>query len=242
VFLVRRHDKVAFMGGAYVFPGGRVDEADRSLDTAKPHRVAAVRELFEEAGILLARRQNGEPIAFRSADESARFSEYRRALAGGSITMHQLIEREGLVLDLDALVLFAHWLTPEIEIKRFDTQFFIAVVPAGQNAVHDDSETTHGEWMDPDDAVDRCRRDEIALPPPTWTTLRRLSRFASVEDVLNWARTRRVVRVQPAFVQDEEGTMLTLPGDPTFPALDGFETPEETRFVLVNGRWRAISS
>ena len=240
VFLVRRHDNVAFMGGAYVFPGGRVDDADRLLDEARAFHVAAIRELFEEAGILLARHAHGSTIAFTNPDQIARFRKYRDALADGGITLQDVLSRERLEPDTDSLVLFAHWLTPEIETKRFDTRFFVAVVPPGQDPMHDERETTHGEWMDPADAVERCRRDAIALPPPTWTTLRTLSRFCSVEAVLDWARSRRIVCVQPGFVKNEQVTMLTLPGDPDHPPLEGFETPEETRFILVDGRWRAV--
>ena len=240
MFLVKRHDKVAFMGGAYVFPGGRVDDADRALDASRSHHVAAIRELFEEAGILLARRRGGGTLTVSKREDADRFLHYRVALAEGSITLGDVVEREGLELDADALVMFAHWLTPEIEIKRFDTHFFVTVAPPDQEAVHDDRETTHGEWIDPTVAIERCRREEIALPPPTWTTLRALGRFASVEEVLAWARSRRVVRVQPGFIRDEQHTMLTLPGDPTYPPIEGFETPEETRFILADGRWRPV--
>jgi 8-oxo-dGTP pyrophosphatase MutT (NUDIX family) len=242
VFLVRRHDNVAFMGGAYVFPGGRVDEADRALGDANAFHAAAVRELFEEAGILLARRPGGERVALDGADEAARFHAYRSALADGSRTLADVLSGEGLEPDFNALVLFAHWVTPEIEIKRFDTRFFVTVVPPQQVAVHDERETTHGEWMDPADAVERCRRDEIALPPPTWTTLRGLARFSTVDEALEWARAQRVVSVQPGFVRNDELTMLTLPGDPTYPPIEGFETPEETRFILAGGRWRPVAA
>jgi 8-oxo-dGTP pyrophosphatase MutT (NUDIX family) len=240
VFLVRRHDKVAFMGGAHVFPGGRVDVADGALDGARAFHVAAIRELFEEAGILLARRPGSGTIEFSDPDRLSRFRDYRIALAEGSITMRGVIEQEGLELDTGALVLFARWITPEIEIKRFDTRFFLAVVPPQQTAMHDERETTHGEWMDPADALDRCRCEEIALPPPTWTTLRALERFSSVSDALTWARSQRVVTVQPGFIRNEQLTMLTLPGDPTYPPIAGFDTPEETRFVLAEGRWRPV--
>jgi 8-oxo-dGTP pyrophosphatase MutT (NUDIX family) len=240
VFLVRRHDKVAFMGGAYVFPGGRVDEADRAFDDRNAFHVAAIRELFEEAGILLARHGGNGTVAVTTADQAARFRDYRVALAEGSMTLSDVLAREQLEPDLDALVLFAHWVTPEIEIKRFDTRFFVTVVPPQQEAVHDERETTHGEWMDPAEAVARCRREEIALPPPTWTTLRQMAQFADVSSVLGWARARRVVCVQPGFITNDQVTMLTLPGDPTYPPIDGFETPEETRFILANGRWRAV--
>jgi 8-oxo-dGTP pyrophosphatase MutT (NUDIX family) len=241
VFLVKRHDKVAFMGGAHVFPGGRVDEADRALDEGRPHHVAAIRELFEEAGILLARRRAGGTLAFDNAEDVARFRRYRVALADGAMTLRDVVDREDLELQSDALTMFAHWLTPEIEIKRFDTQFFVTAVPPRQEAMHDERETTHGEWLDPAEAVARCRREEIALPPPTWTTLRALARFSTVDDVMAWARSRRVVRVQPGFIKDAQHTMLTLPGDPTYPAIEGFETPEETRFILADGRWRPVS-
>ena len=241
VFLVRRHDNVAFMGGAHAFPGGRVDDGDRFLGEDISHHVAAARELFEEAGILLARRADGRMIECSDQVEAARYHAYRRALENRSLTIRDVVAREGIELAVDALAWFAHWVTPEIEIKRFDTWFFLTAVPAGQEAAHDQTETTHGEWMDPADAIDRCRRDDIALPPPTWTTLRTLSRFATARDAMAWARARRVVRVQPGFLKNEQVTMLTLPGDPTYPAIEGFETPAETRFVLTDGRWRPVS-
>jgi 8-oxo-dGTP pyrophosphatase MutT (NUDIX family) len=249
VLLVKRHDNVAFMGGAHVFPGGRVDATDRiedpegicdgvaqavarmpdidPIDAIACH-VAAIRELFEEAGVLLARPEG-----------AVRLREHRHDVASGALTLRQLVGREGLRLALDELVPFAHWVTPEIEIKRFDTRFFVAQLPAGQSAVHDDRETIESEWMEPGLAVERCRRDEIALPPPTWTTLRTLSKLSSAADVMQWARQRRIVRLQPGFIRNETVTMLTLPGDPMFPSVEGFEVPEETRFILENGRWRA---
>lgn len=249
VFLVKRHDNVAFMGGAHVFPGGRVDAADRiaspkrlcdgvahavarmpDLDPsdAVGHHVAAIRELVEEAGVLLA-RPSGAHVS----------RGVREELAAGTLSMEELARREEFRLALDALAVFAHWVTPEIEIKRFDTRFFVARVPDGQHPVHDDSETTESVWLDPEDAVERCRRDEIALPPPTWTTLRTLSKLSSVDEVMDWARTRVVVRIQPNFFRDDTQSVLTLPGDPTFPLVEGFEPVEETRFILDAGRWRA---
>jgi 8-oxo-dGTP pyrophosphatase MutT (NUDIX family) len=259
VFLVKRHDKVAFMGGAHVFPGGRVDAADRierpervcdgvesavqrardlsAIDSVAYH-VAALRELFEEAGILLARREDGRFIELTEAREVERFRDYRRSLETGALTLEEMATRERLRLALDAIVLFAHWVTPEVETKRFDTRFFAAVVPPGQHAEHDDTETTQSEWMDPKDAVARCRRDDIMLPPPTWTTLRMLEKLSDVNEVIAWARQSRIVRVQPGFIQNDTVTMLTLPGDATFPPVDGFEV-EETRFTLDGDRWRA---
>jgi 8-oxo-dGTP pyrophosphatase MutT (NUDIX family) len=179
VFLVRRHDTVAFMGGAHVFPGGRVDDSDIAEEEAMRHRLAAVRELEEEAGVRIG---------------------------------------------VDALTPFAHWVTPDIEIKRFDTWFFLAEMPAAQAAVHDGTEHSDSLWVDPADAVAMARRGDIALPPPTWTTLQTLAAFATIDDVLRWARTTAIVRIQPE-VEERDGvkTLLTPRG----------------RFVLENGRWKS---
>jgi 8-oxo-dGTP pyrophosphatase MutT (NUDIX family) len=264
VFLVRRHDNLAFMSGAHVFPGGRVDagddmpEVERFCDgvgaaatrmsdlpagTAIAHHVAAVRELFEEAGILLARHGNtivdldddaGEPQATTS--RRGRWHHYRQQLAAGTIALSEIAARERVRLALDELAYFTHWVTPEIETRRFDTRFFAAAVPPNQEAAHDEGETTHGEWLRPADAIARCRRDEIALPPPTWTTLRELEVFGTVEDVMVWARTRHVPRVQPGFIQEGSKRIVLLPGDPGIEKVAGFEA-RETRFLLENGRW-----
>ena len=211
ILMVRRNDKVAFMAGSYVFPGGRVDEADRpapgvalaparfpdlSDEDEATYRTAAVRELSEEANVRLT------------------------------------------PADLEPL---AHWVTPQIETRRFDTRFFLARMPAGQVARHDEGETTALEWLTPSGAVAKFERRELLLPPPTWTTIRQLEKLASIEEVFAWARTRKIVRVMPGFIEDGTTTMLTLPGDPLFPTIPDWEVPEETRFVLEDGaRWQPL--
>jgi 8-oxo-dGTP pyrophosphatase MutT (NUDIX family) len=217
LLLVLRNDNVAFMAGAYVFPGGRVDQADHTrarelgptLSTGSrfpdltpegelPYRLAAVREMQEEAGVRLA------------------------------------------ILDL---IPIAHWVTPEVETRRYDTRFFMARMPQNQIAVHDNTEMTELVWLSPRDALEQCLGGRIMLPPPTWTTVKRFSRFSSVEQALAWARQTTIVRVQPAFVRDRERTMLTLPGDPLYPAVVGGEVPEDTRFVLQEGKgWKPVSA
>jgi 8-oxo-dGTP pyrophosphatase MutT (NUDIX family) len=252
VFLVRRSDSIAFMGGAHVFPGGRVDEDDRlhdidalsvgaeavaarisdvPRDVAIAHHVAAVRELFEEAGVLLARPLDAELMPT--------LEQYRRDLLAGTITFADIIRREQLRLALDELAYFAHWVTPEIETRRFDTRFFIARAPEGQTPVHDAGETSHSEWLAPMAAIERCRSGIISLPPPTWTTLSMLSRFGSIDEVLTWAREKPIPRVQPRFERHGEQTLLFYPGDPMYPAVEGFDATE-TRFLLENRRWRPI--
>ena len=198
VLLVRRNDNVAFMAGAYVFPGGRVEDADlaaASGDETRAYRIAAIRELEEEAGV----RAN-------EAD----------------------------------LILIAHWVTPEIETRRYDTRFFLVRMPPGQDAKHDAGETTELSWMTPGEAIERCERGEIMLPPPTWTTLGRLRRHGSIDELLDWARSVAIPRVQPQFYKEGQQTMLTLPGDPSYPTIEGWEVPEDTRFLLQDGRWRPV--
>jgi 8-oxo-dGTP pyrophosphatase MutT (NUDIX family) len=259
VFMVRRHEATAFMGGAHVFPGGRVDTADRdgtedwcdgvahavgqlpSLPHAEAlaYHVAAARELFEEAGVLLARRVDGDFVSLAGADDHARFKAARHQVHDGATTLRALVQREGLRLALDALVLFAHWVTPPIDTRQFDTRFFIARVPPHQTPAHDETETTHSDWIRPADAIAQAIAGDIVLPPPTWTTLRELEAFATVGAALAWARQRRVVRRMPLAREDHGRRVLLLPGDPMHPESAGDEPPLETRFVLVDKRWRA---
>jgi 8-oxo-dGTP pyrophosphatase MutT (NUDIX family) len=263
VLMVRRHEGTPFMGGAHVFPGGRVDDGDRAVagdhwcdgvshaitqlrDLAEvdalAFHVAAIRELFEEAGVLLARAVTGDFLSLADADAHLRFKRYRTDVHSGASSLRDLVEQEGLRLALDALVTFAHWVTPPVDTRRFDTRFFVARMPPQQIPAHDETETTQSAWIRPSDAIARCVRNEIVLPPPTWTTLRELEPFSSVDEAIGWARRRRVMRRLPAFLQQDGRKMLLLPGDPLNPEPPVEERPHETRFVLVEGRWRAVQA
>jgi hypothetical protein len=178
-------------------------------------------------------------VSLAGADVHVRFKQYREAVHSGSRPFRAVVERERLRLALDALVPFAHWLTPPVDVRRFDTWFFITRVPPEQTPVHDDTETTESVWITAASALAQSRRDEIVLPPPTWTTLREIESFASVDHVLAWARERRIVRRQPYFLERDGQKLLLLPGDPLNPERSDEAPPRETRFVLTNGRWRA---
>jgi 8-oxo-dGTP pyrophosphatase MutT (NUDIX family) len=259
VFMVRRHEATAFMGGAHVFPGGRVDAADGDgndswcdgiahatgqLDgvpaaEAVAYHVAAARELFEEAGVLLARHPGGDFVSLAAPADHDRLKLDRTTVHEGQTTLRAVIERERLRLALDALVLFSHWVTPPIDSRQFDTRFFMARVPPHQTPAHDDTETTHSLWVRPADAIAQAQRDEIVLPPPTWSTLRELEPFESVKEALAWARRRTIVRRMPKALERDGHRMLLLPGDPEHPDAPGDDPPVETRFVLIDRRWRA---
>jgi 8-oxo-dGTP pyrophosphatase MutT (NUDIX family) len=256
--MVRRHEGTAFMGGAHVFPGGRVDAADRDGNDqwcdgiahaeaqlkglpaadAVAYHVAAARELFEEAGVLLARDPHGAFVSLAGADDHARFKQARHDVHDATTTLRAVVERERLRLALDALILFAHWVTPPVDTRQFDTRFFMTRVPPHQTPAHDETETTHSAWVRPSDAIAQAMAGDIILPPPTWTTLRELEVFTSVEDAMAWARPRRIVRRMPMAIEQDGLRMLLLPGDPLHPDPAGDEPPIETRFVLVEKRWR----
>ena len=259
VFLVRRHRAIAFMGGAYVFPGGRVEEADADdawstvadglaaalgrMPAEEPRvalafHVAAARETFEEAGVLLARGADAALVS-PDATDAATLAQQRHAVTAGSLSLLDVLTTHRWRLALDALVYFAHWVTPPIETRRFDTRFFLAAAPSDQVPTHDAGETTDSVWLRPSDALARCLDGGIALPPPTWTTLRWLESFRDVGAALAWAGQKRVPRIEPGFIQDGATRIVTLPGDRTMPRVDGFDAPE-TRFRLAGGRWTPV--
>jgi len=260
IFMVRRHEQTAFMGGAQVFPGGRVDAADSTGDEswcdgianaarqlpdlprveAVAYHVAAARELFEEAGVLLARDAARSFVSLGTADAHARFLQYRSDVHSHTHTLADVVRGEHLRLALDVLVLFAHWVTPPIDTRQFDTRFFLARVPPEQTPAHDDTETTESMWVTAAAAIAQAEAGTIVLPPPTWTSLRELERFSSVDAAIAWARTRRVARRQPAMIEGDGVRMLVIPGDPLHPEPAIGDIPVETRFVTVDRRrWRA---
>jgi 8-oxo-dGTP pyrophosphatase MutT (NUDIX family) len=261
ILMVRRHDRSSFMAGAHVFPGGRVDATDEGwhedplceaevsagLADLSPARagavyVAAVRELFEEVGVLLACDRTARLAAFRTNQSRERFLRYRRDVHEGTRTLRQVIAQESLRLALGSLVPFARWVTPPIDVRRFDTWFFMTRMPPQQSPAHDERETSESRWITAADAIAHCRRGSIFLPPPTWTTMRELEPFATVEDALAWARRRSIPRREPKFLVHGDRNLLVLPGDPLSTEQILEQACAETRFELKDGRWVAVDA
>ena len=174
-----------------------------------------------------------------SEDVHERFKRYRQDVHGGTASMRFIVEREHLRLALDSLVLFAHWVTPPIDTRQFDTRFFLSRVPPDQTPAHDDAETTHSVWLTPIVAMAQSEAHEIVLPPPTWTTLRELEPFRTVDEAIARARRRRVIRRQPMLVEEKGRRMLLMPGDPLHPDPGGDDAAAETRFVSIERGWQA---
>jgi 8-oxo-dGTP pyrophosphatase MutT (NUDIX family) len=194
--MVLRNLKSDFVGGAYVFPGGAVDEADEApdllercggIDDATASRilglassgvayfVACARELFEEAGLLLAVGDDGSTLDASDPALVTRLGEHRRALNDGEATLVDVLADERLVLDLSTLRYFAHWITPVGPPRRYDTRFFVAAAPPGQVPLHDDRELVAHTWVTPAEALARHEAGEMQLILPT-TTCRRSNR------------------------------------------------------------------
>jgi 8-oxo-dGTP pyrophosphatase MutT (NUDIX family) len=247
VFMMRRTLKAVFVGGLYVFPGGAVDVADRhedlgpvceGLTDAEASRllgvdegglaywVAAVRECFEEAGVLLARGDDGV-VRFDDPDVAARFNEDRHRVHRGELRLVDLCEREGLRITTDAIHYVSHWITPEGEPRRFDTRFFVARAPDAQEPLHDDGETIASLWVRPADALRRHEEGELAMITPTLSNLSFLVPFASADDALAAAAlVRDPPTIRPSLSEDRKAAARFRPSgdDPAGPGEAGTGT------------------
>src|SRR4051794_9112651 len=231
-YLLRRTRTMAFAAGMYVFPGGSVDPRDETLaDDAwsgpppaawaallsadegltKALVCAAVRETFEESGVLLAGAGPDHVVADTTG---ADWESDRAALVDHSLSFAAMLDQRGLVLRADLLRPWAHWITPEVEPKRFDTRFFVAALPEGQRTRDVGGEADRVVWLRPEDALAGSRRGEIGMLPPTAFTLAELSTYGSVADVLAAGDARDINPVLPkvVVVSDEEARLL-LPHD-----------------------------
>ncbi|MCX5825518.1 MAG: NUDIX hydrolase [Deltaproteobacteria bacterium] len=269
VFLMRRHRDQVFMGGAYVFPGGRLDDADadpelaaciggfRAADAKRllqetdlPEAaalglfLAAIRETFEEAGVLLARDTTGRLVDLADPETAARFSTYRLELHEERLTLAELVRREGLIFAPDLLIPYAHWITPEIESRRFDTRFFLARLPEGQVPVHDRMELTESSWMTPAFALAENEAGRIILMPPTLKTIEELLSFSNTAQLFAAARSQRIRTILPEAFRTADGFGIRLPHDSEYTLAACKQLPHpggSTRIVMEGGIWKARS-
>lgn len=235
VLMLRRTAAMKFAPGAYVFPGGSVDPADygaevgwhgpspaefgarlgASAEVARALVCAAVRETFEESGVLLA----GVPGSPVPVPAGPAWDADRAALAAGTLTLAELLSRRGLVLRADLLMPWARWVTPEGEPRRFDARFFAAVLPDGQQAAGHEAEAEHVAWLRPASAIDAARAGEISLLPPTAATLSHLaSAVAAGAGLDGILATRRAIEpVCPRLELEDGKAWLVIPDDVGYP-------------------------
>lgn len=249
VFLLKRHGLSDVLGGAYVFPGGKVDRADAELDAAlhldeHPEQlhallgepalqaaaaaglyVAALREAFEESGVLFAERASERARAAAMLREGRAFGEVLGEL--------------GLKLQTRGVLPWSRWITPHrpsVMNKRFDTRFFVAALPPEQEARHDEHETTESLWLSPRAALEQYRDQQIELAPPQIMSLAHLARHGSVQSVLDAARGRLPPVIQPEPFDHEGGRMICYPGDERHPVRER-ALPGPTRLFYRNKRF-----
>jgi len=210
VFMLRRTKSAAFAGGMYVFPGGKVDEADGQGDPG--YVIAAIRECFEEAGVLLATNEDGDMIADGHPALALRY-----AVHDGDVDLLTLCAEHRLRPAIDHLAWVSHWITPvEESPRRFDTRFFIAVAPPGQTSRHDDTETIASTWIRPTDALQRETEGTLVMMPPTIKSLEYLAAHHEAADVM--AAARRLGRPEPILPKLRRNaggkiTGVSLPSD-----------------------------
>jgi 8-oxo-dGTP pyrophosphatase MutT (NUDIX family) len=229
VFMVRRDARNTFAPDVFVFPGGSVSQDDCEAEVTPGIcvpiqtiteatalgtgvRVAAIRELFEEAGVLLALRDD-KPLVI-APNETTRFLEYRHTLQKNTLPIAELAAAEDIVLATDALIHCAHWITPEAAPKRFDTHFFLAEHPSGQQAAHDARETTQGVWIRPAQALEDHRAGKFPLVFATVQHLRMLSIYASATAALNDWRGKVPPTILPRIVRRNGEEVILLPDEP----------------------------
>jgi 8-oxo-dGTP pyrophosphatase MutT (NUDIX family) len=224
VFMMVRHYEIDFNSGALVFPGGSIDNGDQEiiprpelyssgeeLDAAAlSFRIAAIRETFEESGILLARPRGSKALVDATRAGEIEVAS-RAALCESKTTFLKVLTDNGMMLALDELVPYAHWITPEGMPKRFDTWFFLAAAPPEQAGAHDGKESTDSIWVSPREALAGGKSGRFKLPFPTTRILIKLGKQKSVKAALDDSRGKPIVTVMPVMTKLNGGRQLRIP-------------------------------
>src|SRR5215468_2137082 len=224
VFMMVRHYEIDFNSGALVFPGGSVDKGDKEIIADSSlysggegmganelsFRIAAIRETFEESGILLAKPKGSSALvdAKRAGEIEA---AHRADLCEGKISFLKVLTDNGMLLALDELVPYAHWITPEGMPKRFDTWFFLAAAPPDQLGAHDGKESTDSIWVSPREALEGGETGRFKLPFPTTRNLIKLGKQSNVKAALEDSRGKSIVTVMPVMTRLNGGRQLRIP-------------------------------
>lgn len=254
IFMLKRSPSAAFVANAYVFPGGGLDAADhkaldrvRGLTEAEANRrlgvdtgglaywVAAVRECFEEAGILIAVEDSGAQLDPARADALA---VHRKAVNAGTLAFGELLERERLAIPAESIAYFSHWITAPGRPRRFTARFFVARAPLGQHGSHDDGETVASEWVRPSIALERCAREEIELVHPTRISLTDLALFERAADAFAFASGRMDIEADAScWAEGKDGRKLFRRNDAAYAEIHWSDPEEagETSYDLVPG-------
>jgi 8-oxo-dGTP pyrophosphatase MutT (NUDIX family) len=223
VFMLVRNRQVDFASGALVFPGGKVDAQDVAPRWAalargageRPERsywVAALRETFEETGLLIADRgSDGLPVEANIAARITSADQFR--VARSERAFADVLDGAGLVLGVGRLQPFAHWITPVTMPKRFDTHFFLAEAPVGQNAIHDGGETIESVWIAPRQALAEGEVGKRVLVPATSLNLEKLATARNVADAFRIARATPIVAITPTVAKVEGGVRISIPSN-----------------------------
>ena len=216
-----RHSAMAFAGGALVFPGGKIEDQDsdtelndlidhaRGDDELRPAKVAAIRETFEECGLLLASRP-GDPRPINGL-QASQLAQDRQLLNRGDLQFIDILRKDSLRLDCGSLVHFAHWVTPDFMPRRFDTHFFLAHAPESQREAHDGEESVDSVWFRAEDAIDAAAEGRYKMLFPTRSILHRLRGDTPPSEHLREAAGTPVVTVAPQLVERETGTFVQIP-------------------------------
>tara|TARA_B100001057_G_scaffold144297_1_gene144133 strand:+ start:12534 stop:13325 length:792 start_codon:yes stop_codon:yes gene_type:complete len=235
VLMVKRSKRPPFEN-LYVFPGGKIDDDDYieelelytdGLNDIKASQIlglkrgglgfwiACIRECFEEVGILFAKRKSGESLDFLG-DEKISFDKYRKMLINNKINMMDICKREDLILSTLNIAPLSHWITPNIETRRFDTRFFIAFLPENQIESHDGNELTQSLWINPTQAIDRAFKGEMQMIMPTIKNLQSCEGHKSAEDFLSHQKSltkEDFPPILPKFFKKNGNWVGLLPGD-----------------------------